>query len=152
LLAELVSYLSDEKIGGHKRSNAEAMVLDLLAPVPLATIDVRLPITRPASAVAEALMVEPSDGSSLAQWGRRVGASERTLARLFLAETGLQFGRWRTVVRLRAALPQLADGMPVSTVATKVGYEASSAFVAAFRRQTGVTPGSYFRDRAGNQG
>jgi AraC-like DNA-binding protein len=48
-------------------------------------------------------------------------------------------------VRLRAALPRLAAGDPVSVVAGEVGYETPSAFVAAFRRETGVTPATYFR-------
>jgi AraC-like DNA-binding protein/quercetin dioxygenase-like cupin family protein len=74
-----------------------------------------------------------------------VGASSRTLARAFLAETGLSFGRWRTLARLQAALLQLADGMPVGLVAARVGYRTPSAFIAAFRDQTGVSPGRYFQ-------
>jgi AraC-like DNA-binding protein len=35
----------------------------------------------------------------------------------------------------------LAAGEPVS----RVGYDTPSAFVAAFRRETGQTPGSVFR-------
>ena len=37
-----------------------------------------------------------------------------------------------------------AFGMPVTTVAHRVGYDSASAFVAAFRRAFGVTPVSYF--------
>jgi AraC-like DNA-binding protein len=33
----------------------------------------------------------------------------------------------------------------VGNVARHVGYESASAFVAAFRRETGVTPAAYFR-------
>ncbi len=54
------------------------------------------------------------------------------------------FGRWRGAARLRAALPHLSAGEPVNAVARHVGYETPSAFVAAFRRETGLTPGSYF--------
>ncbi len=36
-------------------------------------------------------------------------------------------------------------GQPVGNVARHVGYESSSAFVAAFRRATGMTPAAYFR-------
>jgi AraC-like DNA-binding protein len=45
---------------------------------------------------------------------------------------------------MQAALPLLAAGDPVSRVAPRVGYETPSAFVAAFRRETGVTPATYF--------
>jgi len=46
---------------------------------------------------------------------------------------------------LQAAISALAAGEPVGNVARQVGYETSSAFVAAFRRQTGMTPSTYFR-------
>ena len=39
----------------------------------------------------------------------------------------------------------LVAGEPVSRVAGRVGYDTPSAFVAAFRRETGQTPGSFFR-------
>jgi AraC-like DNA-binding protein len=35
---------------------------------------------------------------------------------------------------------------PVSAVARRAGYDTASAFVAAFRRETGLTPAAYFRD------
>jgi AraC-like DNA-binding protein len=95
--------------------------------------------------VAQALTDDPADRRTLAEWGRQVGASERTLARGFVAGTGLAFGRWRARLRLQAALPALAAGQPVGNVARHVGYESASAFVAAFRRETGLTPAAYFR-------
>src|SRR5262249_9728663 len=73
---------------------------------------------------------------------------ERTLARAFAAGTVVPFGRWRTLLRLQAALSMLAAGEPVSRVAGRVGYDTPSAFVAAFRRETGQTPGGFFRDWA----
>ena len=36
--------------------------------------------------------------------------SGKTLARLFLSETGMTFGRWRQQARLVASLPRLASG------------------------------------------
>ena len=98
-------------------------------------------------AVAAALLANPADGRTLAEWGRNVGASGRTLARAFLAGTGMPFGQWRRLARLQAALPQLAAGQAVGMVARHVGYETPSAFVAAFRRETGLTPAAYFSHR-----
>lgn len=144
LTAELIGYLTDRELRGRRRVNAEAVLIDLLEPVPMATIEVRLPPAAPARTVAEALIARPADRATLAQWGRRVGASERTLARSFLAG-GVSFGRWRTLARLQAALPRLGGGTAVSVVAREVGFETASAFVAAFRRETGVTPAAYFR-------
>jgi AraC-like DNA-binding protein/quercetin dioxygenase-like cupin family protein len=145
LTAELIGYLDDAALSRARQLNAEAVLIDLLEPIPVATVEVRLPPTPPARTVASALIARPSDRSTLAQWGRRVGASERTLARSFLAGSGVSFGRWRTLARLQSALPRLGAGAAVSVVAEAVGYDTASAFVAAFRRETGVTPAAYFR-------
>ena len=145
VLAELIHHLADASLDADRRRRAEAVLLDLLEPVAVATIDAPLPHDARALDVARALLAEPADPRSLDEWGHHVGASARTLARAFRADTGLGFARWRTLVRIRAALPALAAGEPVGNVARRVGYETASAFVAAFRRETGVTPGAYFR-------
>lgn len=149
LLRELIAHLDDDTLTDRQRLRAEAVLFDLLRPLAVATIDVRLPTDERAYRVAEALLEHPGDDRTLPAWGRQVGASSRTLARAFLSETGLSFGRWRTLARLQAALLQLAAGSPVGVVATRVGYRTPSAFVAAFRAHTGVTPGRYFDASSG---
>jgi len=145
LLAELIGYLENPDLDPARRQHAETMLVDLLQPVAMTTIEVRMPAEERARAVADALAADPADGRTLAEWGREVGASARTLARAFVAETGLPFGRWRALLRLQAAIADLAAGEPVGNVARHVGYESASAFVAAFRRETGMTPAMYFR-------
>lgn len=145
LLRELIPHLEDEGLTNDERLHAEAVLFDLLVPLALASIDVRLPTDDRAYAVADALLTDPTDARTLDAWGHQVGASSRTLARVFLADTGLSFARWRTLVRLQAALLQLAEGLPVGVVSARVGYRTPSAFVAAFRTHTGVTPGRYFQ-------
>lgn len=103
-----------------------------------------LPEDPRARRVADALLRDPADARTLAAFGKHAGASARTLARLFLAETGAPFGQWRAHLRLCAALSHLAVGVPVGDVAGRVGYASASAFVAAFRRLLGVSPGAYF--------
>ncbi len=145
LLGELIHHLDGRGLEASERSRAEAVLFDLLLPLRMPTIDVRSPADARARDVADALLADPADRRTLHEWGRAVGASSRTLARAFLADTGLSFGRWRTLVRLQASLPYLAEGMPVSAVAPLVGYRTTSAYVAAFRALTGVTPGRYFQ-------
>lgn len=145
LLAELIGYLDDADLAADRRARGEALLLDLLRPVAVTALDAPLPADPRAREVAQALLSAPASDLSVDAWGRRVGTSGRTLARLFLAGTGMTFGRWRTLIRLQAALPALAAGEPLNRVARKVGYETVSAFVAAFRRETGTTPGAYFR-------
>jgi AraC-like DNA-binding protein len=146
LLGELISYLDTRDLDAQRRQRAEAVLLDLLEPAELATIEVRLPRDERARAVAQGLADHPADKRTLDEWGREVGASGRTLARAFLADTGVPFGRWRTLLRLQAALPALAAAEPVTNIGRRVGYDTTSAFVAAFRRETGLTPSAYFRD------
>jgi len=74
-------------------------------------------------------------------------ASARTLARLFVKETGLTFGAWRQQARLLKALEWLAEGRPVTAIAFDLGYESPSAFIAMFRRTFGVPPGRYLKGR-----
>lgn len=145
LLAELIGYLAGEEIDARARANAEMVLFDILVPVKRSAIELRMPSDERALDVAKAIVADPADGRDLAAWGEYVGASERTLARAF-AETGVTFGTWRTLARLQAAAPELAAGVPVTQVAIHVGYATTSAFISAFRRETGSTPRRYFSE------
>lgn len=101
------------------------------------------PRDKRARRVAEALSAEPSDRRTLAAWAADVGASERTLARIFLAETGLNFVHWRRQCRLLHAVPRLVAGEPVTQVALAVGYEDASAFARDVKRALGRRPSDF---------
>lgn len=73
-----------------------------------------------------------------------IGMGKRTLERHFRAETGMSPARWRRHKALLGAVEALAAGAPVKAVAAAAGYRGASAFIAAFRRQFGVTPSRYF--------
>lgn len=143
LLADLLEHLGGD-LTVDQRRRVEAVVFDLLSPLPVTVLDVPMPSDPRAASIAAALAADPGDGRSLAAWGRHVGASSRTLARVIKRETGMGFERWRTQLRVAEALTRLAGGVSVTRVAHDVGYSSTSAFVAAFRRTTGATPGSYF--------
>jgi AraC-like DNA-binding protein len=147
LLAELIEYLEDNTLDDARRARAAALLVDLLEPLAVTSIEVRMPADGRARSVAEALLDSPAENRTLTSWGRTVGASGRTLERVFLSETGVPFGRWRTLARLKASLPMLASGRPISQVAPEVGYESTSAFVAAFHREVGLTPTAYFQTK-----
>lgn len=148
LLAHLIMYLSSENLTDAARLRAEAVVFDLLRPLPTTPIDVPQPVDARVRVVADALLANPADTRSLAAHARAIGVSRRTLTRLFAHDTGMSFDRWRTQLRLRAALPLLAEGQPVSRVAHTVGYATPSAFLAAFRRTVGTSPGQYLNGDA----
>jgi AraC-like DNA-binding protein/quercetin dioxygenase-like cupin family protein len=144
LLGELIVHLAEQPLPQAARRRAEALVFDLLESVSVAPLRTPWPEDERALGVARAITDDPADERSLAAWGRTVGASERTLSRGFVAETGMTFTEWRTRARMVAALPRLAAGEPVAAVGRAVGYVNASAFIAAFRRTFGVTPRAYF--------
>ena len=145
LIRRVVSYPET-----YPEDGAEARLLavlgDELSELEVAPLELPLPKDRRALAVAEQLIISPGAGLELGEWAKRVGASERTLARLFKLETGLTFGRWRQQRRLIAALEMLAGGSSVTTVAFDLGYQTPSAFVAMFRRALGVSPTRYLKE------
>ncbi|SDR49416.1 transcriptional regulator, AraC family [Paraburkholderia fungorum] len=94
--------------------------------------------------ICDAILSAPADARTLDAWARQAGASTRTLARLFVAETGMSFVHWRQLVRVQHALPLLAADRPVAEVSIALGYETPGAFTAMFRRVTGTTPSAYF--------
>ncbi|MEV1026743.1 helix-turn-helix transcriptional regulator [Streptomyces sp. NPDC050264] len=82
---------------------------------------------------------------TLGQLGHQVGASERTLSRLFQQETGMSFPQWRTQLRVHHALLLLAGEVSVINTATACGWANPSAFIDAFTNLVGQTPGQYQR-------
>lgn len=140
LVRELIVHIAT----GGSQPLAEQLLFEQLRPLSARSYEVPMPADPRAFDVATRLVADPGDDRSLADWGREVGASSRTLARHFVAGTGLTFTDWRIRARLHASLEPLAAGEPVSNVAARVGYASISAFVAAFRREFGRTPGRFF--------
>jgi AraC-like DNA-binding protein len=144
LLRELVLAACSEPLewdeagrGGH----LAALILDEIARAPALPLGV--PAVRDArlQRLAAALRAEPARDLSLEDWAMHCGASPRTLTRLFRAETGMSFGRWRQMLRLAEAAALLSCGVPPARAAAAVGYASAAAFGAAFRAAFGTTPG-----------
>ncbi len=93
--------------------------------------------------IAGLLMDTPADRRTLGELAKQAGSSERTIARLFVGQTGLSFGDWRRRLRLIQSVERLAEGEPVTTVALDMGYESPSAFIAMFRRTLGSSPTAF---------
>jgi AraC-like DNA-binding protein/quercetin dioxygenase-like cupin family protein len=123
-----------------------ALILDELRVLPVLPLNLPMPRDARLAKICRAMLDDPADTSTLSAWGKRIGASSRTLARGFLRETGLTFGRWRQQARLLEALSRLAQGQSVTTIALDLGYDSPSAFTSMFRRALGRTPSGYFSD------
>lgn len=148
LLRELIAaYVAGTGAARHEPAREERLagvLLDELADAPLEPLHVPMPTDRRLRRLVESMLVDPSARFTIAEWGARVGASDRTLSRLFQRETGLSFVRWRQQLHVSLALRHLAGGATVSRVANDLGYDSVSAFITMFRRLLGVTPARYF--------
>lgn len=122
-----------------------SVLLDRLRIAPEVRFSVPLPADPRLAAICASLRTTPDDRRTLGEWARAAGASERTLGRLFLRETGVSFREWRLRLRLLAALTALEEGTSVTAVALDSGYDSPSAFIAAFKRVFGGTPTQLFR-------
>ncbi len=75
----------------------------------------------------------------------KTGYSRRTLERAMAEETRLSLGRWLRQARLLKAVVALGEGCSVADAAAVAGYSEPSAFIHAFRRAYGTTPGALRR-------
>ncbi|WP_233270385.1 AraC family transcriptional regulator [Chachezhania sediminis] len=115
--------------------------------------DMRLPGGRDARvAAAMAHMVgDPADRHGLSGAACAAGCSERTLARLFPADTGMTFRDWRNRMRFMLALEGLERGETSTALAARLGWSTTSAFTAAFRRHFGAPPTAYRGNHPGRE-
>ncbi len=73
----------------------------------------------------------------------QVGASDKTITRIFRKETGMSYLQWRQQWRLMRAIELLCDGLSVTSVADHLSFASDSAFISFFRQHTGETPKRY---------
>jgi AraC-like DNA-binding protein/mannose-6-phosphate isomerase-like protein (cupin superfamily) len=146
LLRELIAAL--EQLDPNQQPQRELLlanlILDELGRSATRPIRVPLPSDKRLKALCDALIADPGAEHTLATWATQVGASERTLVRLFEKELGLSFGQWRQQVRLAHAVPLIARGLPLSHVAEQLGYASQSAFSAMFKKTFGRSPSTFF--------
>ncbi len=95
--------------------------------------------------VTERLHLRPELDLPLDRLAVDAGSSGRTLARLFVAETGMTFSRWRDHLRVVMAVDRLVRGQTITQVALDLGYQSPSSFTTMFTRLLGEPPGRYLR-------
>jgi len=122
------------------------VILDLVQTLKIAPLDLPIPTDVRLKKISEKLTVNPGDNRTLEDWGKSVGATSRTLARLFRFETGMSFRQWRQQMRILESLRRLGREEQVTTVALDLGYDSPSAFIAMFKKALGKTPGQYFKE------
>jgi AraC-like DNA-binding protein/quercetin dioxygenase-like cupin family protein len=94
---------------------------------------------------ADIVLADPTGAHAIEVLARAVGASARTLSRLFSSETQLSFKSWRQRARIAAAIERMSmdSNVPVKQLASDLGYASVPAFSHAFRQVTGKTPTAF---------
>jgi AraC-like DNA-binding protein len=127
------------------------MIVDQLKTVDSIPLQLPHPTDARAMRVVDALRADPGDQRDLGRLCKDCGASKRTIQRVFLEETNMNFGKWRQQLRLLRGLELMASGEKVTAAALEAGYSSPSAFISMFRRQLGTTPMRYLADGNGRE-
>jgi len=138
LVAEPIEYALEGRSG-----QIAALILTELELAARLPLHIPWPQDRRLQAVCHAILRQPGLHRTVHEWGDEVGASGRTLIRLFQAELGLNYREWVQQVRLAEALGRLSMGQPIARIAAELGYRSPSAFSAMFRRALGTPPNHY---------
>jgi AraC-like DNA-binding protein len=91
------------------------------------------------------LRADPGLAIQLEELARRSATSSRTLARLFMKETGMSFRRWREYFCVVCAIDSLAQGHSITQTALALGYQSASSFTTLFTRLLGHPPKRYLQ-------
>jgi transcriptional regulator GlxA family with amidase domain len=128
---------------GSARARLVRVLVDELHEAPEQPLQLPDPRDDRLRGIAQRLYENPADNSALDEHGRAVGASTRTLSRLFRSELGMTLYEWRTLLRVQHALVLLADGKDITRTAYACGWASPSSFIAAFTEIMGTSPGRY---------
>jgi AraC-like DNA-binding protein len=118
-----------------------AVLVDEMNRAPETPLLLPMPTDPRALAIARDVLGNPAGQASLDVLARRHGAGRRTVERVFRRETGISFGLWQQKARMLTAVRLLAAGRSVTDAGLDTGYSSLSAFIAAFKRTFGCTPG-----------
>ncbi|HKU95874.1 MAG TPA: helix-turn-helix transcriptional regulator [Vineibacter sp.] len=145
LILRVVEQPSVYKSDAHRQRIAE-LIFDEMELCTAAPVNLPMPKDVRLQRICIALKENPADPRTLDDWADIACASSRTLTRRFVKETGVSFAHWRRQLRLMSAMVLLGSRQSVTAAALEVGYNSPSAFIDAFRRTVGQTPGQYFAD------
>ena len=129
-----------ETTNSPQRARMFDLLIDEIAAAEPDGLVLPLPQDRRLQPIAAALLRDPAQRRTLAEWAQRLGATERTLARLFKRETGLSYTAWCHQLRMREALRGLVLGMGNVALAEALGFSSADGFSHWFRKQMRQSP------------
>lgn len=146
LIVEAVA-LHDDPRGDRGRAIMDCLLHEIPR-LPERPLGLPFPTNARLAALCRRFLKEPSPHSDIDTWADALGTSRRSFTRIFRRETGLGLSTWRRQACLMAALPRLAAGEAVTSVALDLGYGSVPAFTTMFKRALGAAPRAYLRQGA----
>ncbi|WP_163836055.1 AraC family transcriptional regulator [Spartinivicinus ruber] len=146
LLREIILAIINIPVKGKPSSIIKHLWLVLFDSLKSAeTVPLNLPVPQDTrlTKLVNSLLQQPTDNQSLEAWGIQLGASARTIRRIFVKQTQMSFSEWKQRLKVLKAIELLISGMTVTEVAFELQYESSAAFINMFKRQMGVSPKNY---------
>lgn len=114
--------------------------------LPVLPLSLPYPAQETLAARCRQFVQRPDIHETIDDWGAALGMSRRAFTRFFRRETGFSFAAWRRQACLISAMPRLAAGESVTTVAMGLGYENPAAFTTMFKRVFGTPPLAYLKE------
>jgi AraC-like DNA-binding protein len=136
-----------EVADGGMESRIAALLLEEIAIAEVGSLRLAMPEDGRLRAIFQCIMERPDDRRTIGAWAKGHAMSERTFARLIVAETGMSFGRWRQQLDIILAIQWMAEGASVKKVASDLGFGSVGSFVTMFRKILGASPGRYMASR-----
>jgi AraC-like DNA-binding protein len=140
LLAQLAGTEPPSPEERPRRQTIEDLVLIEIGRLERLRLHIPLPTDPRLRRLCDAIVAAPETNRTLEELADEVGASARTLRRLFQQELGMSFAGWREQACVVEALARLEEGRTISAVSRELGYAAPSAFTTMFKRVFGKSP------------
>ncbi|WP_346898869.1 helix-turn-helix transcriptional regulator [uncultured Roseibium sp.] len=125
-----------------------ALILEEIPNLPERPLGLPFPADPRLAKLCRSFLENPAVGASIDEWAGSLAMSRRSFTRFFRSETGVSLSAWRQQACIFAALPRLAGGEQVTSVALDLGYDSTAAFTTMFKRMTGMVPSRYLRASA----
>lgn len=144
LIIEAVSLPSGSESVG-RAGLVMALLLDEIAKLPEVPLGLPFPSDPRLAALCRRFIESPSPHLVIDDWAETLAMSRRAFTRAFRRETGVSLSIWRQQACLLTAMPRLAGGEQVTSVALDLGYDSVAAFTTMFKRMLGASPRAYFQ-------
>lgn len=144
LIEQAAKAASEDDTADRKSALMTLMQLEVQR-LPHLPLSLPLPAHPALAAWCRSFLVNPSIHATIDDFSGALGINRRTFTRLFRRETGLTFMAWRQQACILVALPRLAAGEAVTSVAMDLGYDNPAAFTSMFRRSLGAPPNAYLK-------